>query len=241
MKTFTVSIITIVKNDFTGIEKTINSCLNQSGINFEYIIIDCESNDGTSEIIVSHKNKISQYIRETDSGVYDAMNKGVQLSKGEWIIFMNSGDIFYDSKILNKIFCCDLNQFSMIVGQWIESDKIDKLFEPSLKAKFGMIACHQAILVRTQIMKRIKFNINYKIAGDFDFFTQILHLEKSTPFYFKQPVAIIDPNGIGRNKELYHKEYSKIILNYFGLISYLKYRLNHNLSKLKSLEFIKHS
>jgi hypothetical protein len=90
-------------------------------------------------------------------------------------------------------------------------------------------------------LKQFKFNIKYKIAGDFDFFTKVFRLENISFFVFKRAISIIDPNGLGRNKELYHKEYSEIILNYVGLFSYLKYRLNHFLNKWKMYKLIKYS
>ena len=98
-----ISIITINYNDKIGLSKTINSVLNQSWQKFEFIVIDGGSNDGGLEVIEQHKDKIDYWVSEPDKGVYNAMNKGIKVAKGEYLIFMNSGDTFYDDNVLEKI------------------------------------------------------------------------------------------------------------------------------------------
>ena len=99
-----ISIITVVKNDKYNIEKTIQSCISQRHINIEYIVINGLSTDGTNEIIDKYSDKIHKYINDYDIGIYDAMNKGLDLATGDWIIFMNSGDIFFQDITLYNIF-----------------------------------------------------------------------------------------------------------------------------------------
>lgn len=97
-----ISIITINYNDKIGLSKTINSVLNQSWQKFEFIVIDGGSNDGGLEVIEQFKDKIDYWVSEPDKGVYNAMNKGIKVAKGEYLIFMNSGDTFYDDQVLEK-------------------------------------------------------------------------------------------------------------------------------------------
>ena len=94
-----LSIITVVLNDHHNIEKTIQSILNQN-IKLEYIVVDGSSTDGTLEIIEKYKDNIDILISQKDSGIYNAMNKAIEMASGEWICFMNSGDVFYSTSVL---------------------------------------------------------------------------------------------------------------------------------------------
>src|ERR1700761_7114863 len=92
-----LSVITIVYNNVNDIERTMLSVLNQTYGHIEYIVIDGKSNDGTLEIIKRYENRIAKLISEKDEGIYDAMNKGIAAATGDYVIFMNSGDEFYDT------------------------------------------------------------------------------------------------------------------------------------------------
>ncbi|MEZ9877666.1 glycosyltransferase [Vibrio breoganii] len=101
-----ISIITVVYNDKVGLSKTIDSVVNQKGINedsVEYIVIDGGSTDGSFELILEHQDTISAYTSETDFGVYDAMNKGIDIANNDYLIFMNAGDVFYSSDVISKL------------------------------------------------------------------------------------------------------------------------------------------
>ena len=97
------SIITINYNNCDGLEKTIQSVINQSYQNFEFIIIDGGSTDSSVEVIKKYSNKIDYWISEPDKGIYHAMNKGIIQAHGEYLNFMNSGDLFYDNDVLKDI------------------------------------------------------------------------------------------------------------------------------------------
>ena len=99
----TISIITVAYNASNTIETTILSVVNQTYPNIEYIIIDGGSTDGTIDIIKKYESKITKWISEPDKGIYDAMNKGINLARGEWINFMNCGDSFYENNTLQVI------------------------------------------------------------------------------------------------------------------------------------------
>lgn len=99
-----LSVITVVFNNVNMIEVTIQSVISQTYSNIEYIIIDGGSTDGTLDIIKKYQDKVDLWISEPDNGIYDAMNKGIGLSSGEWLNFMNSGDVFSSEQVVNNIF-----------------------------------------------------------------------------------------------------------------------------------------
>ena len=100
------SVITVVKNDKFKISNTIKSVLNQTYKNFEYIVVDGKSTDGTLKVLSKYKKKINSLISKSDNGIYYAMNRGIKISKGEIIVFINSGDLFKKNslKIVSDLF-----------------------------------------------------------------------------------------------------------------------------------------
>jgi len=171
-----VSIITVVYNDVSKIEETILSVINQQYSNFEYIIIDGGSTDGTTNIIKKYADKITYWVSEHDDGIYNAMNKGIDKVSGEWINFMNSGDSFYDTNVLQNLFELYDNQSSIIYG---DSQRffhygvyIDKAILSTLAY---MPNCHQAFFVKTSILKNNNFDTGYKICADAKFFYDAFH------------------------------------------------------------------
>lgn len=160
-----ISIITVSYNAITEIEKTILSVINQTYTNIEYIIIDGGSTDGTVNIIKQYNDKISIWKSEPDHGVYDAMNKGIKLATGEWILFMNSGDTFHDNMVVADIF--QNTKYADKVGViWGDTDFYDgdKFVEKSKKTPFtktvmpyrtGMGISHQSLFTPYSVSQRI--------------------------------------------------------------------------------------
>ena len=99
-----LTVITIIYNNVHYIERTVLSVLNQSYTNIEYLLIDGASNDGTLEILKQYEGRIGKLVSERDKGIYDAMNKGLSLATGDYVLFMNSGDEIYSSDTVEKIF-----------------------------------------------------------------------------------------------------------------------------------------
>ena len=99
-----LSIITINLNNKNGLSETISSVIAQTFTDYEYIIIDGQSTDGSLEVIKQNANHINQWISENDHGIYNAMNKGLNLAKGEYCLFLNSGDSLYDSDVLQVLY-----------------------------------------------------------------------------------------------------------------------------------------
>lgn len=168
-----LSIITVVRNDEKNIEKTIKSILNQSYKNFEFIVIDGDSTDNTLEIIRSYSKYIDIIISEPDEGIYDAMNKGIKNARGEWIVFMNSGDEFNNSFTLNNIINYLKEDFSDIIyGDFIALNSVtnEELFVKSRSLSEiwkGMVFSHQSCFIRTSVLNKFHFNKNFKIVADY--------------------------------------------------------------------------
>jgi glycosyltransferase involved in cell wall biosynthesis len=178
-----VSVITVCFNSAKTILNTIESVLSQEYPNVEYIIIDGGSTDGTLDIVQKYKDKITKVVSEVDKGIYDAMNKGINLASGEIIGFLNADDIYTNENVLNTIAetmknksidACyaDLvfvNNHNKIVRKYNSS-----LFKPSL-INCGWMPAHPTLYVRRRVFELYGgFKTNYKIAADFEFVARVL-------------------------------------------------------------------
>jgi len=168
-----VSIIVVSLNTLDDFKNTINSINSQTYKNFEIIVIDGNSVDGTKKEIIKRRKKIPKFIIEKDKGIYHAMNKGIKLSDGEWIVFMNSGDVFYRNNILDKFLLEDTKNYDVVHG---DTQIINKNLKYIVKSKIFnhntclMPFCHQSVFVRSKILKKKNFSLRFKISSDFDFF-----------------------------------------------------------------------
>ncbi len=205
-----VSIITVAFNAVDEIENTILSVLSQSYNNIEYIIVDGGSTDGTVDVIKKYSDKIDTWISEPDNGVYDAMNKGVKTAYGEWVNFMNCGDVFYNEEVVERLFeepidCTDVVVFGNTEFVTKKGNRIVK-YGDFLLHKY-MPACHQSIFCRRRELVKRPFDIAYKIAADLDFF---YHLSPEYKFKYVNIIVsrynaiygISTSNEIGTLKEI---------------------------------------
>ena len=175
-----LSIITVVYNDAAHIANTIKSVLDQTFTDYEYIIVDGGSSDGTVEIIKKYEDKL-RWISEPDRGIYDAMNKGLALARGEYVIFLNSGDLFYEKTTLEKVFDTKSNADvyygdSVIIDEAGNELGLRRLRPPkelSYKSlKSGMLVLHQAFIAKRSICPQ--YDLKYKHTADFDWVIKVL-------------------------------------------------------------------
>ncbi len=186
-----ISVVTIVYNGESLIEKTILSVINQSYKNLEYLVIDGKSTDNTLEIINKYKANINIISSEKDTGLYDAMNKGQQLSTGDFIIFMNAGDQFYNNQVLENIASINNLTSDIYFGETMFVDEVFK--EIGVRSvvtphklpkklnkqnfKYGMVVCHQSIIIRKALCSQ--FNIKYRFCADIDWILNALEKSNS--------------------------------------------------------------
>jgi len=212
-----ISIITVVFNGFNYLEETILSVMNQSYDNVEHIIIDGGSTDGCLSVIKKYEDKIDYWISEKDSGIYDAMNKGIDLSSGEWVHFVNSSDTLNGNAYLqiieylvNNYSKCDVVAF----GYSIKNRRGGSLkvnFKPDLGKKWKLPSSHNAILYKSRVIKRNKFDLMLRYAADFDQFNRLSTQGKA----FKNDIVLLnlrDDGFIADNKYKSFLEYHKICL-----------------------------
>ena len=187
-----VSIITVVYNGEEYLEKTINSIINQTYKNIEFIIIDGASTDGTKNIIKKYENEISYWVSEEDDGIYDAMNKGINLANGKWINFMNAGDIFHDNNVLTNFYKESLKMPNV---DFFYSDSVTHEKKIHYCSKEKRVIIHQALIYKTDIHKIIGNYITVKniITADYLFFM----LSYNYNWYkLNFPISIHDTNGV---------------------------------------------
>lgn len=199
-----LSIITINLNDCVGLNRTIDSVKRQLFNNFEFIIIDGGSTDGSLIEISKNAEIITYWISETDNGIYHAMNKGIKMATGEYCLFLNSGDWLTESTILEKVFS-ETHNADIISGDIYFYDNVCKSIKwhihspEQLTAKTLFLGTlpHQASFIKRRLFDSVGlYNEELIIAADWQFFVEALLEHKCTYHHFKGPVAYFSMNGI---------------------------------------------
>lgn len=239
-----LSVITIVFNNARDIERTMLSVLDQTYGNMEYIVIDGASTDGTLDIIKRYEDRL--ILRsEKDKGIYDAMNKGLALATGDYVLFMNSGDEIYAADTVEKVFAtapsADVyyGETEMFDEGWNSlGQRRHKAPEHLTKAsfRFGMSVSHQAIYVRRELAPA--FDLQYRLSSDIDWILNIL--EKATLVVnTRMYVAKYLVGGMSKKKHQESlKERFAIFSKHFGLLPNL---MNHVVIAFRLLAYyLKH-
>lgn len=225
-----ISIITINRNDREGLKRTIDSVINQSWKEFEFIIIDGDSEDGSKEVIQSYQDKITHWISEPDSGIYNAMNKGIKAAKGNYLLFLNSGDTLNNNNVLSKV-SAQLNEgHDVLYGsvQLLNNKKTDKeeVIEYPEKLTFSFFCnstiIHQAAFINRELFEKyFYYNEKLRLVSDWEFFICVICKYNVSYKKLKFIVANFDVNGITSNpiNQVYlYKERAICLDNHFPLI-----------------------
>lgn len=226
-----LSIITINYNDASGLKKTINSVVQQTFIDLEYIVIDGGSTDGSIEIIEENAESINYWISEPDNGIYNALNKGILKSKGDYLLFLNSGDWFFNKDVLS-VFMKDLGNYDIIYGNKINYYSDDNFMEEKSPAivdlyilAFSYSLPHQATIIKRKLFNELGlYDESLKIVSDWKFNLLAIFRYNCTYLYKDINLVFYDMNGISSNEihsSLQKKERESVIDAYFSNIKHM--------------------
>ena len=217
-----VSIITVVYNAKEHLEITLHSVINQAYKNIEYIIIDGRSTDGTVDLIKQYEKNISYWVSEKDNGIYDAMNKALQVVTGDWVYFLGAGDIMLN--VLDKIVPLFKGPNTVYYGDVYRTDLL-KVFDGkfNLFRSSRMCICHQAIFYPAEAIKKYKFNTKYKVQADHNLNMEIQGSGAWRFEYFPTIVCIYSGDGFSAvtRDVAFFKDRLGIVKKNFPYIVYL--------------------
>jgi glycosyltransferase involved in cell wall biosynthesis len=215
-----LSIITINRNNASGLEKTIKGVISQTFTDFEYIIIDGASTDDSVDIIKKYANKITYWISEPDKGIFNAMNKGIMKATGEYIQFSNSGDWFVNPEVLSAVFKNDPTEdilFGNIIKVKDGVNTLDKgigMSEVSFYNLFLGTINHPATFAKRNLFDRFGlFSEKYKYVNDWEWFIRSVGLADTTVRYIDLDISFFDMTGNSNNTyEYYETERTPILI-----------------------------
>ena len=248
-----ISIITINYNNKDGLKKTIESVIKQTFTDFEYIIVDGGSTDGSVDIIMQNAGAINNWVSEADKGIYHAMNKGVVTAKGEYLLFLNSGDWFCNNEVLD-VFTKDINAYDIIYGDQyghypdgkISEDKFPDILTFYYLGYLNSLP-HQATLIRRNtLIEHGMYDENMRMNADWKFF--MLAVFKYQCRYLHKPVFVVnfnkeglssDPNQFYLREEeknpVMIKEFPNFILYEKGMVTINKLEFYYKYSRIVRL------
>jgi glycosyltransferase involved in cell wall biosynthesis len=216
-----ITIITPVYNSIGCLERTLQSVINQTYKNIEFIVVDGASNDGSIEVINNYKDKITIFLSEPDKGAYDAINKGFKLAKGEWVNVMNAGDYFINEKIIENMIQFLSSDVDLIYGDTenrilnnkvVSALPINQLGEYWKKCRI----CAQSLFIRTNIAQKYLFDLRYPIQSYYDFMLKCI---RDGYRFYKVDFVVASYMGGGMSDTKPVRETIsrwKISLNYYG-------------------------
>jgi glycosyltransferase involved in cell wall biosynthesis len=226
-----ISIITINLNNFQGLQRTISSVSSQSFKDIEYIIIDGGSTDESIDIIKKNAGTVSFWISENDNGIYNAMNKGITKANGNYLLFLNSGDVLADEKAIEKF--ASLNTVEDVVfghlkyqdnsrEEWVPPQKLD--FEFFVNSSLA----HPSTFIKKNLFERVGlYNERIKIVADWKFF-----LDAVCRFYCSYRkidfcISAFDTTGVSSNEQKVKAEMFEVLTKEYGDFLYNLYKRDH--------------
>jgi glycosyltransferase involved in cell wall biosynthesis len=226
-----ISIVTVVYNGSVLIERTIKSVVSQTYHNIEYIIIDGASKDDTIDIIKKYESKIAVIKSEKDHGIYDAMNKGLTIASGDYILFLNAGDELFSIDTISKIIAiadnADVFYGNTIVLDAKGNELGDRRLKPPLhlnwkSLKYGMCVSHQSFIAKKSLCEF--YDLNYSISADIDWVISILkksHIIINTHSYISK---FLEGGTSNKNRTKALKQRLVIMIKHYGFFQTI---LNH--------------
>lgn len=233
-----ISIITVVYNAKGFLEETIESVLNQNFKNFEYIIIDGGSIDGTLDIIKKYQDRITLWVSEPDKGIYDAMNKGIRYAKGEYVYFLGGDDLLFDNQVLKNV-----NSYLMDKRKVYYGNVLFKKRNAIYDGKFNLVKIvtrnisHQSIFYPKEIFEKYSFDTKYKIFADYELNLKLYGNSSYSFVYIPMTIALFNDEGASGSNTLdlnFETDRLEIIKNNFPYWIYLYRFFRTKLSKFLS-------
>jgi glycosyltransferase involved in cell wall biosynthesis len=229
-----LSIITINYNNDHGLQKTILSVVNQNFKDFEYIVIDGGSSDGSKETIVDNSSRMTYWVSEKDNGIYHAMNKGIKNATGEYCLFLNSGDYLVDKNVLSHLFANKLTK-DIVYGDMKINKGNGNLELGRMPNRMGIYQLYRdtlwhpvSFIKRDLFSKYGDYDESFKIVADYEFFVKTILFYKVSTQHISQFISVFDSSGISshvNNKNEILRERSKVQEKYFNSMLLFLFRM----------------
>lgn len=218
-----LSVITINYNNCEGLRRTVESVVSQTATDYEYIVIDGNSSDGSKDVISQYAGKgIDKWVSEPDTGIYNAMNKGIVRAEGEYCIFMNSSDTFFKSDVLERVIP-QLRRAHYYVGDTYREDFRGNICRaPEKVTAQGLIRHplqHQSTFIKTCLLKERPYLEKYRIVSDWEQMVYWLIMKDATYWKLNMIVSRFDIEGFSSQKEqakLLRREMKDVCRTYFS-------------------------
>ena len=221
----TFSIITVCLNEGAAIRATCDSVCAQSFGDYEWIVIDGGSTDGTLKILNDYEDAIKCLLSESDQGIYDAMNKGLRCSQGEHVIFMNAGDYFAGVDVLARV--NDMPEADLIVGNMVLKEKNELCEAPGQLPEGYLLRSmlpHQATFFKRSVFESFGlFDTSFRIAGDYEMYARLVESAKVSYSYIPVKISVFTGGGISSDRKqrcLRKRENHRVRKKYFKKYRY---------------------
>ena len=248
-----ISIITINFNNLEGLKKTMFSVFNQTWQDFEFIVIDGGSTDGSASFIKEHSNTLTYWVSEPDKGIYNAMNKGIVKAKGDYVLFLNSGDFLHNETTLELALNTFTSNEDIIYGDVLLQNTdlgIEKIQAHPSKLPFSYFyrqtICQQSSFIKRKLFDQIfYFNEEYKISSDWEFFVYAIYIEKVSYKKIDLIIAVYNMEGISSTikfRNISNQERQQTLETYFPLfIDDYKLLMSYSSTRFTQLKRIENS
>src|SRR5574344_704857 len=229
-----LSIITINFNNKEGLQKTIDSVITQTFTDYEWIVIDGCSTDGSKDLIEQYAEHFSYWISEPDKGIYNAMNKGILKASGEWFQFLNSGDWLYQPDVLATVFSrsyeTDILYGNIMVSK--NSNIFERKYPDNISFSFFIYnnINHQSSFYKKEVIQNCLYNESYSIVSDWANYFKLI-LQNKTFVHLDYPIVFFDINGIGSVLSEAHKRERTDVLDY-----YIPFHLKPDMEKILQIK-----
>jgi glycosyltransferase involved in cell wall biosynthesis len=247
-----ISLVTVCYNAENLLAETLQSAINQSYKNIELVIVDGNSKDNTLEVAKRFQSHIGTLISESDKGIYDAMNKGIKVAKGDWIYFLNAGDFLINEQIIEEVFNAKIPSDCLFIYGKVQTLNEptgvnyiagEKVSFPDFFTKYPI--CHQATFThKDAFIKFGNYDSNLRLAADTEWFTRIFKKHSNQTFFIDKTIAYYDIQGATYIKRMQgYREYLSFGFKHFPFVVSVKNLLFYPLLwlKVKMIRMLSHT